>query len=123
MIAPPNSRRVRIFGIVTVIALLATYLHLRPQWQFEYARDYYKGVKSYFAGTSSVYNNTIYLQGNQQHVEKYYNSSNPCADFPNTDGILLVMKTGATEAFDRIPTQLLTTLSCLPDFLLFSDLV
>jgi hypothetical protein len=34
------------------------------------------------------------------------------------------MKTGASEAFARIPTQLMTTLRCLPesDFLLFSDM-
>lgn len=45
-----------------------------------------------------------------------------CDGFPDTSGILLVMKTGATEAFDKLPTQLITILRCLPDFLLFSDL-
>ncbi|KAH8157230.1 hypothetical protein CIB48_g11012 [Xylaria polymorpha] len=121
MIAPPSSRRLRIFGAVTVITLIATYLHLRPQWQqFEY-RDYYDGVTSYFS--RPVYDNTLYNQGNQQLVHKQYNTSNTCARFPATDGVLLVMKTGATEAFDRIPTQLLTTMSCLPDnFLIFSDM-
>lgn len=44
-----------------------------------------------------------------------------CAHFPNTSSVLLVMKTGATEAHSKIPTQLLTMLKCLPDFLLFSD--
>lgn len=121
MIAPPSSRAVRIFGAVTIIALVATYFHLRPQWQFESARGYYENVSSYF--NTSLYDNTLYTQGNEQIVQKHYNTSSPCARFPSTDGVLLVMKTGATEAYDRIPTQLLTTLSCLPDFLLFSDLV
>lgn len=121
MIAAPSSRRLRIFGAVTVITLIVTYLHLRPQWEFDY-RDYYEDVKSYFS--SPVYENTLYNQGTEQLVHKQYNTSDPCARFPNTDGVLLVMKTGATEAFDRIPTQLLTTMSCLPqNFLLFSDLV
>ncbi|KAJ8130399.1 hypothetical protein O1611_g3233 [Lasiodiplodia mahajangana] len=121
MLAPPSSRRVRIFGAVTVITLIATYLHLRPQWQFEY-REYYEGVTNYFS--RPVYDNTLYNQGNEQLVHKKYNTSDTCARFPDTDGVLLVMKTGATEAFDRIPTQLLTTMSCLPqNFLLFSDLV
>jgi hypothetical protein len=44
-----------------------------------------------------------------------------CANFPNTSNILLVMKTGASESYDRIPTQLMTVLRCLPDFLVFSD--
>ncbi|OTB16748.1 glycosyltransferase family 31 protein [Daldinia sp. EC12] len=55
-------------------------------------------------------------------VDQYYNSSNPCANFPDTDGILLVMKTGATETFDKMPVHLLTTMTCLPDFLIFSDM-
>ncbi|KAJ2898545.1 hypothetical protein MKZ38_003836 [Zalerion maritima] len=54
-------------------------------------------------------------------------SASPCAGFPNKsdmEGILLVMKTGATEAFDKLPTQLLTSLQCFEpqDFLLFSDM-
>lgn len=47
----------------------------------------------------------------------------PCDGFPNMDKILLVMKTGATEAYTKLPTQLLTGLQCIDDFLLFSDLV
>ncbi|XXG96377.1 hypothetical protein Hte_002659 [Hypoxylon texense] len=45
-----------------------------------------------------------------------------CASFPDTSNILVVVKTGATESYARIPTQLVTVLRCLPDFLLFSDL-
>ncbi|KAF7549946.1 hypothetical protein G7046_g8176 [Stylonectria norvegica] len=45
-----------------------------------------------------------------------------CDSFPNMDNITLVMKTGATEAYDKLPTQLLTNMQCMPDFLLFSDL-
>lgn len=45
-----------------------------------------------------------------------------CAHFPDTSNILLIMKTGASEAYARIPTQLVTTLKCLPDFLIFSDM-
>jgi hypothetical protein len=51
------------------------------------------------------------------------NLNGACDGFPNTDGILLVMKTGATEAYTKLPTHLLTSLQCLPNFLLFSDLV
>jgi hypothetical protein len=48
--------------------------------------------------------------------------SSECAQFPDTSDILLVMKTGASEAYARIPTQLLTNMRCLPDFLIFSDM-
>ncbi|KAI0402510.1 glycosyltransferase family 31 protein [Xylaria palmicola] len=113
------SRRLRIFGAVTVVTLIATYIHLRPQWH-EY-RDYYEDVTSYLS--RPAYDATPYNHSNESLAHKQHNSSDPCARFPDTDGILLVMKTGATEAFDRMPTQLLTTMSCLPDnFLIFSDM-
>ncbi|KAI5923892.1 glycosyltransferase family 31 protein [Camillea tinctor] len=123
MIITPSSRRLRIFGGISVFATVAAYIHMRatwPQTPFDYARDYYATVTSYF--NEPMYNNTLYTDGNQDFIHRYYNSSHPCEAFPGTDGILLVMKTGATEAFDRMPTHLLTTLSCLPDFLIFSDM-
>ncbi|KAG6148041.1 hypothetical protein E4U46_000078 [Claviceps purpurea] len=45
-----------------------------------------------------------------------------CANFPNTSSVLTVMKTGASEAYSRLPTQLMTALKCLSDFLMFSDM-
>ncbi|KAL7623669.1 hypothetical protein AAE478_005221 [Parahypoxylon ruwenzoriense] len=49
--------------------------------------------------------------------------NNPlCASFPDTSNILVIVKTGATESYSKIPTQLLTTLRCVPDLLIFSDL-
>jgi hypothetical protein len=47
-----------------------------------------------------------------------------CESFPDARSVLLVMKTGASEAFARLPTQLLTTLRCVPprNFVLFGDL-
>ncbi|KHN99174.1 uncharacterized protein MAM_02872 [Metarhizium album ARSEF 1941] len=45
-----------------------------------------------------------------------------CALFPNTSSVLLVMKTGASESYSKIPTQLMTNLKCVSDFLFFSDM-
>ena len=46
-----------------------------------------------------------------------------CRNFPDgTSDIMLVMKTGATAAFNRLPVHLMTTLQCIDDFLLFSDM-
>ncbi|CAI6097048.1 unnamed protein product [Clonostachys chloroleuca] len=46
----------------------------------------------------------------------------PCEGFPDTSKILLIMKTGASELFARIPTQLLMNLRCVSDFLIFGDM-
>ncbi|KAI5928180.1 hypothetical protein F4810DRAFT_647354 [Camillea tinctor] len=45
-----------------------------------------------------------------------------CDNFPNTSNILVVVKTGATESYAKIPTQLMTNLRCVDDFLIFSDM-
>ncbi|KAG9257694.1 uncharacterized protein F5Z01DRAFT_695078 [Emericellopsis atlantica] len=47
-----------------------------------------------------------------------------CHGFPDMSNILLVMKTGASEAYSKIPTQMLTNLRCVSEsnFLIFSDM-
>lgn len=45
-----------------------------------------------------------------------------CPDVPGAENILLLMKTGATELFTRVPTSLLTFIRCVPNFMIFSDL-
>jgi len=45
-----------------------------------------------------------------------------CDTHAKTDDILVVMKTGATEAYDKLPIHFMTTLRCANDTILFSDM-
>lgn len=46
-----------------------------------------------------------------------------CADFPDTSNVLILLKTGASEIYRRIPMHYMSMLKCMPDnVLLFSDL-
>lgn len=47
-----------------------------------------------------------------------------CASYPQDASVVIVVKTGATEAFDKLPTILMTYLSCVPheNLLIFSDM-
>lgn len=45
-----------------------------------------------------------------------------CNAYKKSDDIQVVLKTGANEVFDKLPTQLLTMLQCVSDLLIFSDL-
>ncbi|EFY95837.1 fringe-like glycosyl transferase family protein [Metarhizium robertsii] len=48
---------------------------------------------------------------------------NDCNEFPDTSKVLILIKTGASEAYSKLPVHLLTTLKCLShNFLLFSDM-
>ncbi|KAE8355454.1 hypothetical protein BDV28DRAFT_146128 [Aspergillus coremiiformis] len=44
-----------------------------------------------------------------------------CSNLPGIHDILVVMKTGATEALQKIPVHFNTTLRCVPHFVVFSD--
>ncbi|KAI0124799.1 hypothetical protein BJ170DRAFT_685679 [Xylariales sp. AK1849] len=71
------------------------------------------------ATTSAVATPTIDDGGGTPRPSVYDES---CAWMPETSKILVIMKTGASESFDKVPTQLVTTLRCLADFLIFSDM-
>ncbi|GJD04767.1 glycosyltransferase family 31 [Colletotrichum higginsianum] len=62
-------------------------------------------------------------QHNVSNQDIPYRPHDPiCDTFPDTSNILVIMKTGATESFDKVPTQLMTMLKCLPEYFIFSDL-
>ncbi|KAJ5086271.1 hypothetical protein NUU61_007578 [Penicillium alfredii] len=45
-----------------------------------------------------------------------------CGNLPHDmDDVLVVLKTGATEALEKVPVHLRTTLQCVPHFAIFSD--
>ncbi|OHF00075.1 hypothetical protein CORC01_04721 [Colletotrichum orchidophilum] len=70
-----------------------------------------------------TYQDDHFAQHNVSNQDIPYRPHDPvCDTFPDTSNILVVMKTGATESFDKVPTQLMTMLKCLPEFLIFSDL-
>lgn len=89
----------------------------------QYTQYVHDRISKYWEFDTGVYNNTLHNEDTKDAVHKSFNFSAPCENFPNTDGILLVMKTGATEAYEKLPTHFVTHLQCLPDFLLFSDRV
>lgn len=127
MLASPYYRRSILRPILLVgVSLLAFYtLYSQAQLRsrtLQLQETISEGILSFYQ-TNRTHNNTLYQSGTENHVVKEFDfGRRPCAHFPqDTGGVLLVLKTGATEVFDKLPTQLLTSLQCLPDFLLFSD--
>lgn len=45
-----------------------------------------------------------------------------CSRFPDPENVAVAVKTGATEATEKIPMQMLTTLRCAKSVMIFSDL-
>lgn len=121
------------FAIISAVVLLLTAQHL-DQWE-RTGSHYYTGDPSPYLvvnanGTAPLPPVAIPTSAQHQAPVNHGLGLQPlrpdhdpiCDGFPDTSGILLVMKTGASEAFEKLPTHLITILRCLPDFLLFSDL-
>ncbi|KAJ3473750.1 hypothetical protein NLG97_g10151 [Lecanicillium saksenae] len=45
-----------------------------------------------------------------------------CENFPDMSNIFVVLKTGASESYNRIPTQLMTNMKCVPHYEIWSDM-
>lgn len=53
------------------------------------------------------------------------NPSSPkseCQTLPGAEDVFVILKTGATEIYEKLPQQILTLLSCTPNYLILSDL-
>ena len=117
------TRRGKVAAVLVLILMLMLAV---PLWQLgdHAAAGYYSRHAHDRPEDGVAINSTLPHQKDTHRATKAQSSLNPhCRGFPNTDGILLVMKTGATEIYAKMPTQLLTAMSCLPDFLLYSDIV
>ncbi|KAK3650012.1 hypothetical protein LTR56_006599 [Elasticomyces elasticus] len=49
-------------------------------------------------------------------------ASQSCATLPGADKVMVLLKTGATELYQKLPTHVVTTFTCVPHFMIFSDL-
>lgn len=47
--------------------------------------------------------------------------SEACRMIPGAENVMVLLKTGATEIYQKLPTHFLTTFTCVPHFMIFSD--
>lgn len=45
-----------------------------------------------------------------------------CMHLPGADRVMVMLKTGATELYQKLPAHFITTFKCVPNFMVFSDL-
>lgn len=45
----------------------------------------------------------------------------PLSPLPGIEDVLVILKTGVTEAIEKVPVHFQTTLKCIPNYVLFSD--
>ncbi|KAL2819580.1 hypothetical protein BDW59DRAFT_121100 [Aspergillus cavernicola] len=65
---------------------------------------------------------TRYFPNNNGHIYSINGSIPPdCPSLPGLDNVLLVLKTGVTEAHDKLPIHRNTTLRCMPNYIVWSD--
>jgi hypothetical protein len=71
---------------------------------------------------STVRSNLQQQLPTQQHQPKLKpDILSDCPLLPGIEDVLVVMKTGVTEALDKVPVHFETTLRCIPNYVIFSD--
>jgi hypothetical protein len=50
------------------------------------------------------------------------NQDERCIGVPGADDVLVMLKTGATEIYEKLPTHFVTLFKCIPHYMVFSDL-
>ncbi|KAK7536600.1 hypothetical protein IWX50DRAFT_579624 [Phyllosticta citricarpa] len=78
-------------------------------------------LRSQFTYTETPYvSEAIDLEDSEEEMDP--ESQLPCRALPGAKDVLVVLKTGATEANDKLPVHFNTTFSCIPHYVLYSDL-
>jgi hypothetical protein len=54
------------------------------------------------------------------HIAESY--AEKCRDVPGAENVLVMLKTGATEIYEKLPTHFVTLFKCTPHYMVFSDL-
>ncbi|KAF7190933.1 hypothetical protein HII31_08092 [Pseudocercospora fuligena] len=54
--------------------------------------------------------------------ESSHHVNETCLHLPGANKVMIMLKTGATELYQKLPTHFVTTLKCIPHFIIFSDL-
>ncbi|KAF2725127.1 hypothetical protein K431DRAFT_98189 [Polychaeton citri CBS 116435] len=59
-----------------------------------------------------------------EHVDEHevHEVKNPCQGLPGADKVLILLKTGVSEIYQKLPVHLLTTFQCIPNYMVYSDL-
>ncbi|KAL4786282.1 hypothetical protein BJX76DRAFT_346411 [Aspergillus varians] len=102
----------------TLLLLFYQYEGIPPSWSSSSSSDFPVNPVLDGSNNTTLYNDTI----TQFNPSNAVQGDRRCQAFSDPGNVVFVIKTGATEVYEKLPTQLLTTLGCVQDFLLFSDL-
>ncbi|KAL4941639.1 hypothetical protein BDV06DRAFT_177909 [Aspergillus oleicola] len=98
-------------GIRRRIAVVATVLSLLLVYHFTYGSL----PSTTTTSSSPSANNNAYPSSSQ------VSQIPTCPPLPGIEDILVIMKTGVTEALEKVPVHFQTTLRCIPNYVIYSD--
>ncbi|KAK5168834.1 uncharacterized protein LTR77_006143 [Saxophila tyrrhenica] len=115
-----GGRAVSVSRLLAVLLVLLGLFLLRDSWlPVTYRRLPYGGDRTTEEANA----------GSTQPIQQDNTSTPPskptpatCRDVPGADNVMVLLKTGATEIYQKLPSHFLTTFKCVPHFMIFSDL-
>ncbi|KAI7349711.1 glycosyltransferase family 31 protein [Hortaea werneckii] len=94
------------------------HLHTQPDQASHYESESTTQDKSSSSSSSSSTTPSVHYATNTSASDE----PESCLSVPGADNVLIMLKTGATELYQKLPTHFMTTFTCVPHFMIFSDL-
>ena len=123
MITPRLYRR-RITWVASLVALFLLYHFFSLRSDLDAPAVAARTKTSQKANTSpNADANSNTNQNAKSNADNDQNSQDRpvCPPLPGMEDVLVVLKTGVTEALDKVPVHFQTTLRCVPNYVIFSD--
>ena len=113
-----SARGVTYTRLAFIFLVLLTVYLLRDSWLPE---GYQLPAKADFS-TTPLHHTESEEHLRQSDIQQVPAAPQPCRVVPGADDVMVLLKTGATELYQKLPTHFLTTFKCMPHFMIFSDL-
>lgn len=94
--------------------LLAVYL-FQDSWNFPHLKLDVATSEAHHEDDQTQTPDSVLNNIAQTHAES-------CRGAPGADEVLVMLKTGATEIYEKLPTHFVTLFKCTPNYMVFSDL-
>lgn len=107
--------------IILIVVSFAALGSIYAYWSSAYTTDGTEFESSPPRKTAPA-GETVPAHRQDLHVDGQASKSAECGNYPGSDKITVIVKTGATEVLEKLPAQLVTTLKCIPDPIIVSDL-
>jgi hypothetical protein len=115
-----NAHAVNPFRLIIIAFILLVFYFLRDNWL---PNGSLPSSRADFNASPILHTESEEdLRENDPFQSQQPSTADSYVDVPGANNVMVMLKTGATELYQKLPTHFVTTFRCAPHFMIFSDL-